>query len=948
MKPNALALASALTVVALSFCDRTSAAEQWTAFPENHSTLSILCDGKPYLELALVGWEPGWKYMGVRGKIVEEGDSTLLANTAKTASGELSIDLRSHKSGPHTLTIDTQLSTSHDTELLYFIASLEASKDAFRQGKAVVELADGEKTEVSFPLDKKGLGDGVTALELVDEEGRATRIGFSRPCNIPTDGAARIVLAEGDFPASKPARLTMTIDLPAELDYLAGPSQIPFEPGFDNWYEFKPDDDYDSPSEISMQNWLEKPAGGHGRIVRQGEKLIYNGKPIKLWGLNLCYSACAPEKELADRRAAFYSKYGVNSVRLHKYADGSGWSGIQSKESFAQFDPEGLDRMDHQIAALKKRGIYVKLSAHFGSQKLGPADKRWVPYLEEFGSFSDRTQRITTPHSAVHYSPELQHLQILQMTNLLGHTNPYTGMTYAEDPAVAFLEIINEQSILFYSSMGPLKASPTLRENVAKRFCDWLREKYGSQQGLEKAWGGEKAFDCFADEGFPAVGEQLDKNNILPLGNPWYFDPDQIHGSQAYRAQRLLDTMRFLYELQNEFYGRYVKAVREAGYEGELVSSNWQAGRSYSHFYNLHSDALVGTVDRHNYFGGGSGSRINNATMLSVPGSGTLSSGMQQVADRPFMLSEWIHVTPNEWGVEGPAVIGAYGMGLQGWDVSYMFQNRDTGRFSERVGRDRWDVTAPQVLGLFPAVARQVLRGDVEEAELLAPTCVHMPSLAEGKLGLNDRVAQQYDVKTFTSDQVPAAALAVVRTAVKFTDKYQDTPTFDPETYLRDGFYTSATDQLRWKPGKSKLDGYFTMNTDATKAVVGFAEGETCDLDNVTIRTDSRYAAVYVTAREPDRALADSQGILVVALARARNTGMKVFAENRIIDRGTGPVVMEPVKARILIRREGKATVHVLDHNGRKTEKTLPVSDGVFEIDGARDKTCYYLVSYEE
>ena len=94
--------------------------------------------------------------------------------------------------------------------------------------------------------------------------------------------------------------------------------------------------------------------------------------------------------------------------------------------------------MDYQSAQLKQHGIYVKLSAHFGSQKLGPGDKKYVPYLEEFGSFTGNNQRITTPHSAVHYSPELQDVQIRQMVNLLKHRNPYTGLTYAEDPAVAF------------------------------------------------------------------------------------------------------------------------------------------------------------------------------------------------------------------------------------------------------------------------------------------------------------------------------------------------------------------------------------------------------------------------------------------------------------------------------------------------------------------------------
>jgi hypothetical protein len=95
-----------------------------------------------------------------------------------------------------------------------------------------------------------------------------------------------------------------------------------------------------------------------------------------------------------------------------------------------------------------------------------------------------------------------------------------------------------------------------------------------------------------------------------------------------------------------------------------------------------------------------------------------------------------------------------------------MFQNRDSGGFSDRIGRDTWDVTAPQVLGIFPAVARQVLRGDVKESELLAPLYVHVPSLAQVKLGFDDRTIQQYDVKSFDTDKVPARALAVARCAV--------------------------------------------------------------------------------------------------------------------------------------------------------------------------------------
>jgi hypothetical protein len=126
--------------------------------------------------------------------------------------------------------------------------------------------------------------------------------------------------------------------------------------------------------------------------------------------------------------AAFYPQYGINSVRLHKYVDGPGWAGIQSKESCVEFDPAGLGRMDYQVAKFKEAGIYVLLSAHFGALKLGPADKQYVPYLEEFGKFGN-DNRITTPHSAVPYSPELQNVQIRQTINLLKHKNPYTGLT---------------------------------------------------------------------------------------------------------------------------------------------------------------------------------------------------------------------------------------------------------------------------------------------------------------------------------------------------------------------------------------------------------------------------------------------------------------------------------------------------------------------------------------
>lgn len=443
------------------------------------------------------------------------------------------------------------------------------------------------------------------------------------------------------------------------------------KPEVKDWYEWQAQGQ--AGSAMSMAEWADAPAGKHGRILRDEDKLVYNGKPIKLWGLNVCYAGCAPEKQLAEDRAFFYADYGINAVRLHKYADGPGWAGIQSDQSFAEFDKEKLDRMDYFVSQLKEKGIYTKLSSTFGV-KLGPADREAVPFMNEFGKLGrGRSPRIKTGHGSVFLSRELQDLQIRQIVNLLKHKNPYTGKTYAQDPAIAIIELFNEDSALFFGTMNQLQKVPTLRKRAGKEFFQWLKDKYGSKEKLLAAWG-DGALNSFGNEGL--VGESWEGEYIVPAGNPWFYDPAQLATSQAHKKQRMLDTMLYLYQRQNEFYARYVKAIREAGYKGEIMAGNWQAGRAMSHYYNLHSDALVGLIDRHNYFGGGSRNQINNATMLAVPGSAMLSAGMQQVADRPFSLSEWIHVLPNEWGVEGPAIIGAYGMGLNGWDVSFMLQPR--------------------------------------------------------------------------------------------------------------------------------------------------------------------------------------------------------------------------------------------------------------------------------
>ncbi len=55
---------------------------------------------------------------------------------------------------------------------------------------------------------------------------------------------------------------------------------------------------------------------------------------------------------------------------------------------------------------------------------------------------------------------------------------------------------------------------------------------------------------------------------------------------------------------------------------------------------------------------------------------------------------------------------------------------------------------------------------------------------------------------------------------------------------------------------------------------------------------------------------------------------------------------MEPVQARITVDRADAPRLIPLDHDGRLTGRTIPVTQGAFVIDGARDHTPYYLLRY--
>ncbi len=707
------------------------------------------------------------------------------------------------------------------------------------------------------------------------------------------------------------------------------------------WYTFKSTGSKGE-SVIGLEDWLQLD----GRVSMKDDKLLAGGRPIRLWGANTNFGANAPEKQIADQRADFFAKYGLNLARLHKLT-GAGWAGFGDPASALKFDKDGIDRFDYYTNALRTRGIRYSFSAVF-KFRVGPEDRDRIPFFDEAFKVKRRGGVKGDAYGLVQASPELQELVIEQMVKLLKHRNPYSKLTYADDPALVYIEMLNEENLYFYSSMGAILKVPTLKKQFARQFSDWLKKKYGSHAKLVDAWG-KGALDGFGKKSFP--NEHLNKGNIYPVGNPWFFAPEQLNGSQSRFKQRLIDTMVFFHDVQVAFFEKYKTAMRQAGFKGFFVGSNWQAGSGVGHLLNLHSDAHIGMIDRHNYFGGGKKKRgpFNHKSLLAKPGMGFFGSGLQQVADRPFMLSEWIHVMPNEWAGEGPIVVAAYGLGLQGWDAATIFTQRKggTNSIAPTMFESPWDFGKPNIITLYPAISRMILRGDVSEAKTIGKLRVNVNDLRQGKLGFDAKVIQDADVKEFSTDAVPPVALAVGRCAIEFVENSTPTQAVNPEKYRKNGAYVSTTGQLKWYPGETETSGYITIDTKATKAAVGFLPASPINVGGITITpTKAGFACIMITALEPDEDLENGGRVLVCAVARARQTGMKLNAAGNVIqNRGRPPILMEPVQARIQLKRSLQGAI-LLDHDGRLTKQKAKASSRDLDVNTGRDKSMYYLLNF--
>ncbi|MBS1241406.1 MAG: rane of secreted protein, partial [Gemmatimonadetes bacterium] len=138
----------------------------------------------------------------------------------------------------------------------------------------------------------------------------------------------------------------------------------------------------------------------------------------------------ADRKAMIDEDMAQFARMGWDGLRLTFWGD---WEASDTAGNLLANDH--LDLLDYLIARARERGIYMLFSPIqlYGSN--------WPDALQDttapgFGRRYDRSRMGTDPAAIA--------AQVNYLRQILTHVNPYTGVALKDEPAILFIELVNE------------------------------------------------------------------------------------------------------------------------------------------------------------------------------------------------------------------------------------------------------------------------------------------------------------------------------------------------------------------------------------------------------------------------------------------------------------------------------------------------------------------------
>lgn len=708
------------------------------------------------------------------------------------------------------------------------------------------------------------------------------------------------------------AAATTTLALPA-CSQNSPPGRWAFDPKPD---EFSPN------ALLDLRSLNEKTAGESGfvRVGPNGEFLLGNGKPVRFWAVNTDVGREKPfnprplgRKTAPDlaRHARFLAKRGVNMIRLHAHVNPG------PDAALTDINTAERDWIWRTVAAMKKEGIYATISPYWVvSTKLG---KSW-------GIPNEGDQ----PFGLLFYDERLQQGYKAWLKALYAEKNPYTGMPLAQDPAVAIIQIQNEDSLLFWT-FNNIKGEQKIR--LGRRFAEFVKRKYGSLEAAFNAW-----------ENHTLPGDNR-AGGVLDLHNIWELTQARSGGF----ARRLDDQLQFLAETMYNFNRMIASYLRnELGCKQLINAGNWRPADMMrlndAERWSYTANEVLAT---NRYFGGMhigphqgwaivNGDQFTSPSILLDPKS--LPINLKQAQGHPMLVTESAWVMPNGNATEGPFLISVY-QSLTGVDGFYWFATGDDewtppqSANGYMPSQAKWTFGYPDMLGNFPAAALMYRKGYIRQGEPIvyeerALTDIWQrrtpvifeeagfdPNRDSGNIAPTSRVRQI----------VPQEAFLIGPVVAKYGGDAANTKVGEVAKY-----FDPAKKTIRSNTGEITLDygkGYCTVNAPRAQGVAAFFKNQSrFTLADVEIVSQNEYGVVCVVSMD-ERPLRSSGKVLVQVGTQSRPTGWQqspttiqtqegTFQGYRVDNYGRAPWEVIRARVQVSVANPNLRRATVLDANG--------------------------------
>ncbi len=637
--------------------------------------------------------------------------------------------------------------------------------------------------------------------------------------------------------------------------------------------------------DFSKFGFTERPAGKHGRLITKGPHFVFENmqdKPQRFYGVNFCFSANYLEKQTAEMVAQRLARIGYNSIRIHHH-DTLMTAG---SDDATELNADAMRKFDLFTAACIKEGLYISTDLYVSRKVLWRAIG-----VDKPGHISqDEFKKLVPVHAGAYENLKRY------ATNWLTHVNPHTGRSYAHEPALAWINLLNEAN--FGNHYSAIKGIPEWEQAWRK----WLTAKKLAEPEMYKS-----------------IPDSIPENENLSKNDP-------------HCAAFLL----FFRDLEIEMVNKFKSFLRdELGCKALITNANGWSHYLSDHFVRAET---YDYIDDHFYVdhprflrkSWNLPSRCPNTNPIKNSNYGGRREIYMRHFDKPFTITEYNFSGPGRFRGVGGILTGTLAA-LQDWSGLWRFAYSHSGDSlttgnASAVGY--FDMLGdPLSLAAERASICLFLRQDI--APLQKSVVIHLPA---------ERFNSP-DNRYYRSKELWPALGWSRRTGIQVggakPEGYTDTAAYPEvfEQYIKDPnvihFIDSDIDQLVKENKALAIDnksGTFVINTPRTCG--GFTEQGTINAGVLSATISGSAATVWVSSLD-EKPLTETHRMILTHLTDIQNTGIKYAEGERqtLLKWGTLPHLVRTGKAAITLRVKSpeQYKVFALSTGGRRIA-TLPTS----------------------